>query len=353
MIEYFKAIQELVGKLDARFIRKFLPKVPFMFGYAAAGDKVAIVAIQLKDLQCSNVKTPTHKVLAEFMISNPVERVRLLVHTLNIVRVLRYYAEMKFVSVNHIPSLLPFIKLINKETTIENVVDFVRKSIKLDRQSLELDNLARIDYAELKPVYNLMSTFKNTTQLIRHQLIQPDNILILHITPVCYSRSIESIEELIKAVRDICIAIQSMHKNNVVHRDIRWANVIYDAQTSNYLLTDFEHSRVLTEQNPYTLVDETFQWIPLDHLERDTSGHWKYEKQGDILMLGELLTSITEKTWIAGIFDQISLSINNQDGLNELNRIGQFIKQRCRDINIDLLVPNFVDIAIRCPTSSA
>lgn len=69
-----------------------------MFGYAAAGNQVAIVAIQIKDLVTnSRLTKPTQTVLAEFDISNPIQRLRLLVCVLNILRVLNYYVHLNLV----------------------------------------------------------------------------------------------------------------------------------------------------------------------------------------------------------------------------------------------------------------
>lgn len=316
-----------------------------MFGYVAAGDTVGIFAIQIKDLVHGRVVKPTQKELVCFNISNPLERLSLVIHVFNILRVLRYYAAKQFISENNYSSLLPFVKVVQSDTTIENLVDFVRKSIKLSR-NFELD-LGDINYSELQHVYSLMPKFKNTTKLMGPPYLhfqRSKDTLILDITPVCYIHSIETVSELVEALQHICTAIQSMHKVNVVHRDIRWANVIYDSQQRKYLLTDFEQSRLLTPEKPYTLVSSDFIWIPVQLMDQDESGNYKYDKHGDILMLAEMMISLAEQPWIAKPREQVSLNIddvNERSRLNKLYDVGCYIRNNWREITIDQLVPDF------------
>ena len=70
----------------------------------------------------------------------------------------------------------------------------------------------------------------------------------LSITPVCFEARPTSGPELQGAIRDVLTALSALHVRGVVHRDVRWPNVLRAPDGKAWLLSDFEHAMESTAE---------------------------------------------------------------------------------------------------------
>jgi serine/threonine protein kinase len=71
----------------------------------------------------------------------------------------------------------------------------------------------------------------------------------LNIIPVCSVRLPSDVAELKSAIRSVLNALVVLHENKFIHRDVRWPNVLCDANNC-WLLSDFELSSKIDQPLP-------------------------------------------------------------------------------------------------------
>lgn len=117
------------------------------------------------------------------------------------------------------------------------------------------------------------------TVLERHAL--GDGRVRLQLAPVCLQVLPASEDELRAAVRSVLCALRVFHAAGFVHRDVRWPNVLRDAQGS-WRLIDFE----LAAREGDVLPTDA---IHVDYLPPEAVRGEAFTSAGDIYRVGRLL----------------------------------------------------------------
>lgn len=101
----------------------------------------------------------------------------------------------------------------------------------------------------MEKFYNIISKnnsecdIANTIRIVGYKLTSHKIEIVM--APLCENRNLvlnrlDSIKEFKICLKHILLAVNSMHKCDFYHNDIRWPNIVYDTITKNYLLIDFE-----------------------------------------------------------------------------------------------------------------
>lgn len=112
-------------------------------------------------------------------------------------------------------------------------------------------------------------------------------------------------EEVIKLGIDLAEALILCEKNNIIHRDIKEAN-IFISNTGNYKLGDFGVSKKLIEENEGSL---SFQGTPL-YIAPEVYKCLSYDHRADIYSLGLVLYKLTNSGYFPFVSQQNQLSTN-------------------------------------------
>ena len=110
-----------------------------------------------------------------------------------------------------------------------------------------------------------------------------DGLVRLEIRPVCIEVLPSSVEELRSAVANVLRALVSFHERKLVHRDIRWPNVL--KSLDGWLLADFELAAAEGTAVPPKAISTAF--LPPELRVDENAG---YTSAGDIFCVGRLLT---------------------------------------------------------------
>ena len=132
--------------------------------------------------------------------------------------------------------------------------------------------------------YMLWTTFQQSE-------IDPDHYQFIYDSYYIYILDRETKIKITLAIAD---AIEELHKNNIVHSDLKLENMIYDAKENLIYLIDFGCSCNLKNES-YTYSDENMG--TLGYMSHDISDGY-ITKRGDIYSLGVLLLEL----WVGEIW---------------------------------------------------
>ncbi|KAL3674562.1 hypothetical protein V7S43_000510 [Phytophthora oleae] len=213
-------VDELHDKLTWRY-----DDAPYVFGYAAVGLTVCLVAIQ-KD------KTTEHGVRADI-----IERYDL---------------------GNKLGRLSLLLAMLNLSTLFRPIVNLVKPLGIVQYGTITRSNGVHISFAENCVMKTYPSTIpsgviiRNLTnwhgQMKRHSVpnvveLLKTNMKKRHVVlaPVGKLCPPKNIHELLTALRDILKALVKLHSINLMHRDLRWDNVLkYPGEGERWFLIDFD-----------------------------------------------------------------------------------------------------------------
>ncbi|RIA81356.1 hypothetical protein C1645_837138 [Glomus cerebriforme] len=99
----------------------------------------------------------------------------------------------------------------------------------------------------------------------------------LELAPVGYTTFPTTENELRAAILDVLKTVKILHINGVVHRDIRWENIVR-LMDNNWMLIDFEEAALIGDIRP------TLNIAAPEHRNEDTC-----KKAGDIWLIGNLI----------------------------------------------------------------
>lgn len=144
-------------------------------------------------------------------------------------------------------------------------------------------------YAAPPQLYDLLgrgcpaSSIPNTIH-VSNTKTRPDGTIQLELRPVCRPHAHPSTEmELKKAIRSVLIALNYLHAQGFVHRDVRWENVLQTVD-GTWILADFELAAKVGE--PAGMIKS--QYLPPECVVDPTRG---FEPSGDIYRVGDLIFS--------------------------------------------------------------
>lgn len=266
-----EAKDDLVSKCGS-MSEIFFGQIPYVFCYAAAGNNVQFFVIN-REKQL----IPLHS--TEFNLGCVESRVEIVIMALNIAWCLRDYEMMEN------SAIFPFNCWIKRNNGVEIFFgsDFVKKRILSDNYQLaDLNILKKIYEAIIKG--DIVNTIK--CEEIKTKPFE------IKLTPICYPfgiYKIDSNEKLLLALKSVVAALVGLHSKGIVHRDIRWENVLFDSE--NYLLTDFECAGKVDIVLPKDL--RKYGNIQYPEIFKDKNT--KYTKQVDLYLVGKLIEYIQLK----------------------------------------------------------
>jgi serine/threonine protein kinase len=108
---------------------------------------------------------------------------------------------------------------------------------------------------------------------------------LLQIRPVCLEQLPSTLEELRAALRCVLTALGALHQRGLVHRDVRWPNLL--KHEDRWLLADFELADRAGSPVPDSAIASGF--LPPEVRADRGAG---YSRAGDVYCVGKLL-----ETW--------------------------------------------------------
>ena len=192
--------------------------LPFLPCFAVGGERLQFCAI-VRDRSgaCDLV------VVSEiFNMRVPLQRVAIVRATFNLFRVI---VALRRLMPGHVPPL--YKKQPRFEGFVEVCDNHVRKVCRAAPDAV---------YACLSGAQRIPSAV--SVEVVR-QRPRSDGLVELRIEPVCLEVMPSSESELCNAVRAVLRALDALHSRGLVHRDVRWPNVLRNA-AGEWLLADFE-----------------------------------------------------------------------------------------------------------------
>jgi hypothetical protein len=233
------AVAELSDKMS-HMSRILFGGVPFIFAYAAAGTDLAFIVIRRGQ--------PAVQVSETFNITTTSNRMKVFRTLVNIIRVLRRLVPL-------LPdSCFPIYETIKRPNGVELYIgdNFIRKTVPgvtaLTERGLFYDSSLRRLYSDVIPVGFQYSTFSPN----RNVRISDDKFHVdLH--PIGWPKVIRKERDARNALKSVLETLALLHRNGLVHRDVRSDNIILCEH--GWILIDFEFCAPLNspivEQLPY------------------------------------------------------------------------------------------------------
>jgi hypothetical protein len=239
------AIQNKICKMSD----EFFANVPFLFAYSAFRNYLRLYAIDRKP------KPPKHFV-REFDLNLVDERVRLVLTTINLYRVLNKYKAIirDYGQVFSRASFARFqaYRRPNSHITLTFHTHFLIKTI----SRMSEYKPARI--VDLEAIYEVLIRKKreatNIIKCIRYDKDYELDLFSVTLEPICTPHAIKSTFELVKCLRHLTSGLAFLHRNSILHRDLRWSNILYNKCTSMYMINDFEHGAYLQKNEDSTKI---------------------------------------------------------------------------------------------------
>ncbi|AHC54775.1 serine/threonine protein kinase [Tunisvirus fontaine2] len=144
-----------------------------------------------------------------------------------------------------------------------------------------------------KVVYDMMGDgHKNICRLLKFERTNLSQTLVLEYLPFDLSRRHLNLDEMSCVFKDICEGLAFLHKNGIIHADLKPSNILYDGKTAK--ICDFGLSIFCGDQTvsvPHEIV--TIHYRPPELL-IDPSRHFAYEV--DIWSLGCVFAELWKGT---------------------------------------------------------
>lgn len=320
--ELYDAEQDVAKKIGSMSDR-FYGQVPCVFAYAACKSRVKVYCIMRE--------TSTHVLLKEFDLTNIEERIELVRLSIQIA-VLLVKFDRVLIATDRFP--YPRGVWIDRAKKVQIKFDmhanFVLKKVRFNggvypyASQQDLDKIYDIIIETTKsrpmnvPLHIIRCSKKQTTET---------NTMTVTLLPFCYPRRISTFSELVKCFYHLSNGLLFLHTKRIVHRDLRWANVLYDSNHKEYLLHDFEHSAVLDTEEGFTRVTRDFKTnLEVDGLEIMPDGGYKYDIKSDLYAFGVMMRSALESSSAPIRYHMITIEIGQLDdeslelilGINEI-----------------------------------
>ncbi|PNW78119.1 hypothetical protein CHLRE_10g465000v5 [Chlamydomonas reinhardtii] len=279
------AIKELTTKMSTAWAAGLVPdkRPPCMLAFAAAGTLLQFFCIQPPESDGDRVQaTPISAVLD---LTTALGRLRALTASCNIWRLLAGYASqaptvpLESGHIMRSPDGLRTCCLLQ---------GFFRKSI----ANFATEQAPFASFELLQDVYSQMSKPEHRRHIIQVYDIEGhagpqllNDVYTVHVAPVgvpCQGAPAD-LRTLARAVSGVLRGLAALHSEGFVHRDVRWANVIFLPAERRWLLIDLEHAGLHDcdcSGAPYPLQ----HW---SHRTLDAGG--KYTFRSDLRMLAEQL----------------------------------------------------------------
>ena len=193
--------------------------LPFLPCFAVGGERLQFCAV-VRDRSGACALAEVSEI---FNMRVPLQRVAIVRATFNLFRVI---VALRRLMPGHVPPL--YKKQPRFEGFVEVRDDHVRKVCRAAPDAV---------YACLSGAQRIPSAV--SVEVLHLQRPRSDGLVELRIEPVCLEVMPSSESELCNAVRAVLRALDALHTRGLVHRDVRWSNVLRNA-AGEWLLADFE-----------------------------------------------------------------------------------------------------------------
>jgi hypothetical protein len=277
---------------------EFFASVPFLFAYSACRNYFRLYAIDRKP-------EPQKHFIREFDLHLIDERVRLVLTAINLYRIFNKYKSIirdygKVFSRENFARFQVYRRP-NSSVTLTFQTHFLIKTISRMSQYKP----ARI--VDLETIYEVLIRKRreavNIIKCIRYDKDYELDLFSVTLEPICSPHVIRDTFELVKCLRHIANGLSFLHKNNILHRDLRWCNILYDKSARVYLINDFEHGAYLYKNQECAQIEPDFHSsVPVTSmrptLEPDDAPRYLYTKSTDMFSFGIMINnSVTESVF--------------------------------------------------------
>jgi hypothetical protein len=257
-----KAKSDLLRKMDSTWNPLIFQGMPLLPCYAAAGNLLQFHAIVPDHAS----KPQLHPISEVYNLDVPSQRL----HVMGLS--IRMYAVLVLLRTAFVGTPIPLYRRVSRTTCTICIHDtYVSKLI---TKNPAPDTV----YERLERGVPCAITVKRR--------VRTDSLIKLRITPVCTIAVPQSEQELKRGIHAVLTALAAWHSDGLVHRDIRWGNVLVTVQRQ-YLLSDFDNANV--DGAPVTWANEA--------LPPESQGLQAFTWRGDIWMVGRLV--VTWPQWLA------------------------------------------------------
>jgi len=265
--ELDKAKSELLSKMSA-WNDKVLRGLPFLPCYALAGTLIQFCAIfPPTDLS----PTPLLKDISDtYDLGNEASRLTVMRISLNMFRV---FVFLKASMPQAGPSLFKRDRRGNSGGYIEYMADHVVKKC----------------HPSINEVYDCLqgdNALPCAIKVLRKPNFFTNGMCLLEIRPVCVEVKPRSTAELRCAIRCVLTALMHLHDRGLVHRDVRWPNVLKDE--NDWKLADFELADKVGSVVPRGKIAN--RYLPPELQVEENVG---YEPSGDVFCVGRLVLELS------------------------------------------------------------
>ncbi|KAJ0403213.1 hypothetical protein P43SY_000021 [Pythium insidiosum] len=217
-------LKELYEKLVWRY-----DDAPYVFGYAAVGFQVCLVVIRKDSTKPRAAKA---EVINHYDLSELDGRLSFLLALLNLSTLFRPVIELIQ------PFSIPDYGILRRTNgvTISFAEDCVIKEYPSNMQSNAIIKNLKTLHGDMKKhsVPNVVTLVKANMKK-RHVLLAPIGL----VAPPT------DVKQLVTALRDILKALVALHKLKLMHRDLRWDNVLkYQQDRDEWFLIDFDEGQL-------------------------------------------------------------------------------------------------------------
>ncbi|KAG9287195.1 hypothetical protein G9A89_001603 [Geosiphon pyriformis] len=186
--------------------------LPFVLALAAGGTHLQFHYYYVDD---TTGLTPRRQTIGEHLSLDSPNRVynyQVLQYTINFFRILRTLCRDQYITA---PILGLYENIIESHFSITTLPHKIVK--KIDRPSI-------VDLDFHKEFYQNTLPGLGPIRVLDYYLT--NHSVVVHLAPVGFKRYPECEPELRDAIRHVLVTLEKLHKMNVVHRDIRWDNVL-------------------------------------------------------------------------------------------------------------------------------
>jgi hypothetical protein len=267
-------LNELHQKLDGWIY----DDAPYLLGYAAVGLQVELATIQKGEGGKASVQMVEH-----YDLDSLVDRLQLFLAILNLSTLFRPLSNKVK---KHFA--LPEYGVLKKENGVE--IHFGTRDVIKKYPTKFPTLLVHSIIKHLKLVHSLMLNrcVPNVVQLKRSNM----NKKRVTLAPLGYPEVPKDLKELVRALLDILDALVPMHQLRIVHRDLRWDNILrYCNGGQKWFIIDFDDSAQLTKKGIGRIIHQAKD---AHHLDPDSHAPELYnarthDEKVDIWSIGYLI----------------------------------------------------------------
>ncbi|RMX65423.1 hypothetical protein DD238_003856 [Peronospora effusa] len=222
--EAYGALEVPIKELHKKLIWKY-DAAPYIFGYAAVGSQVCLVALRKNEMTKHDVKV---EIIETYDLDDLSSRLSLFLALLNLSTLFR-----------------PVVNLIQPLDVREYGTITKVNGV----QILFAENGMMKTYPSDMPSDSIIQNLKDLHCRMKARSVpnvvqlKSGNMTKRHVTlhPVGRLAVPENVHQLLTALRDILKALVALHAINIMHRDLRWDNVLkYQGEDDKWFLIDFD-----------------------------------------------------------------------------------------------------------------